>query len=190
MRRLKSTLLVAPAVLAAAFAVAGCGNKTVSIHGGETEGIYLDVGKLKYQVEISRQLNPDAIPEDKTFVSDVSPQDAKLGPDELWFAVFVRVENPTGDLQPPATDFTITDTLGNQYRPVTVGSLNPFAYTSAPLPPHGVKPGPDSVAGENTSIGGSLLLFRLKRETLDNRPLELTIRTTSPPDKATDTLDV
>src|SRR3954469_22145092 len=125
MRRRTSTPLALAAV-GAALALGACGNKTVSIHGGETEGIYLDVGKLKYQVEISRQLNPDAIPEDKTFVSDVSPQDAKLGPDELWFAVFVRVENPTGELQPPATDFTITDTLGNKYRPVTVGSLNPF----------------------------------------------------------------
>jgi hypothetical protein len=189
MRRRWSAPFFAVAGLAAAFAVGGCGNKTVSIHGGETEGIYLNVGQLKYQVEISRQLNP-SIPEDQVFLQDVSPADAQLGPDELWFAVFVRVENPTGQQQVPATDFVITDTLGKEYRPVTIGSANPFRYGSTPLPPHGTAPGPDSVAGENTSIGGEELIFRLKRDTLDNRPLEFTIRSTSPPDKATDTLDV
>src|SRR5690242_9262585 len=100
MRRRPSSPLLAVACLAAAFAVGGCGNKSSSIHGGETEGIYLNVGQLKYQVEISRQLNP-AIPEDQTFLQDVSPADAKLDPDELWFAVFVRVENPTGQQQAP-----------------------------------------------------------------------------------------
>jgi hypothetical protein len=189
MRRPTSSPLVALAAVSAALGVGGCGNKTSSIHGGETEGIYLNVGPLKYQVEISRQLNP-SIPEDQTFMSDISPADATLAPDELWFAVFVRVENPTGQPQAPAQDYVITDTLGNEYRPVTIGAQNPFRYGSSPLPPHGVAPDPDSVAGENTSIAGEELLFRLKRETLDNRPLELTIRSTSPPDKATDTLDV
>src|SRR3954454_21204962 len=188
MRRRTSTPLALAAV-GAALALGACGNKTASIHGGETEGIYLDVGPLKYQVEISRQLNP-SIPEDRTFLSDVASGDKTLRPDELWFAVFVRVENETDQAQPPASVYTITDTEGKQYRPVSLGRFNPFRYTSDPVPPHGVAPHPDSVAGENTSIAGRELLFRLKRETLDNRPLKLTIESAGGTEQATDILDV
>src|SRR3954447_5114237 len=189
MRRRTSTPLVAVAALGAALALGACGNKTVSIHGGETEGIYLDVGSLKYQVEISRQLNP-SIPEDRTFLSDVAEGDRKLAPDELWFAVFVRVENETDQAQSPASVYTITDTEGKVYRPVSLGRFNPFRYTTDPVPAGSVSPRPDSVAGENPSIAGRELLFRLKRETLDNRPLTLTIESASGGDQATDVLDV
>ena len=188
MRRRTSTPLALAAV-GAALALGACGNKTASIHGGETEGIYLDVGPLKYQVEISRQLNP-SIPEDRTFLSDVAQGDRKLAPDELWFAVFVRVENETDQAQSPASNYTIRDTEGNVFRPVSLGRFNPFRYTTDPVPPQGVAPHPDSVAGENTSIAGRELLFRLKRETLDNRPLTMTIQSASGGDKATDVLDV
>src|SRR3954452_20025699 len=116
MRRRTPTPLVAVAALCAALALGACGNKTVSIHGGETEGIYLDVGQLKYQVEISRQLNP-SIPEDRTFLSDVASGDRNLGEDELWFAIFVRIENETDQAQAPASVYTITDTEGHEYRP-------------------------------------------------------------------------
>src|SRR3954469_21033760 len=112
MRRRMSSPLLAVAAVAAALGLSACGNKTVSIHAGETEGIYLDVGPLKYQVEISRQLNP-SIPEDRTFLSDIAPGDRHLGPEELWFAVFVRVENETDKAQSPTSDYTITDTQGH-----------------------------------------------------------------------------
>jgi hypothetical protein len=189
MSRRWSSSLPAAAALLAALALGACGNKEDVIHEAETEGIYLDVGQLKYQVEISRQLNP-SIPEDRTFLSDIAPSEAKLAPDELWFAVFVRVENETDQAQTPASRYTITDTQGNSFRPVSIGRGNPFRYTTDPVPAKGVAPHPDSVAGEDTSIAGRELLFRLKRETLDNRPLELTIESASGGDKATDVLDV
>src|SRR3954449_4463405 len=188
MRRRTSTPLALAAV-GAALALGACGNKTASIHGGETEGIYLDVGPLKYQVEISRQLNP-SIPEDRTFLSDVAQGDRKLAPDELWFAVFVRIENEADQAQSPASVYTITDNGGKGYRPGSLGRFNPFRYPTDPVPAASVSPHPDSVAGENTSIAGRELLFRLKRETLDNRPLTLTIESASGADKATDVLDV
>src|SRR3954466_14599830 len=187
-RRTSSPLLALTAVVAT-LGLGACGNKTVSIHGGETEGIYLDVGQLKYQVEISRQLNP-SIPEDRTFLSDVASGDRKLAQDELWFAVFVCIENETDQAQAPASVYTITDTEGKVYRPVSLGRFNPFRYTTDPVPAASVSPQPDSVAGENTSIAGRELLFSLKRETLDNRPLTLTIESASGADKATDDLDV
>ena len=45
-------------VLAAALVVGGCGNKEETTTEAATEGIYLDVGDLKYQVQISRIINP------------------------------------------------------------------------------------------------------------------------------------
>jgi hypothetical protein len=178
------------AAIAAALALSACGNKTSSIHGGETEGIYLNVGQLKYQVEISRQLNPGSIPEDRTFVQDIAPGSQTLGPDELWFAVFVRIENPTDKPVSPATYFTISDTQGNVYEPVRIGSQNPFFYNPAAIPPKGIAPDPDSVAAQLQSINGMELLFKLKRTTLDNRPLQLNIKSFTPDDSATDILDV
>src|SRR3954465_10666511 len=121
-RRTSSPLLALTAVVAA-LGLGACGNKTVSIHGGETEGIYLDVGPLKYQVEISRQLNP-SIPEDRTFLSDVAQGDRKLAPDELWFAGFVRVENETDQAQSPASNYTIRDTEGNVFPPGRARGFN------------------------------------------------------------------
>jgi hypothetical protein len=176
--------------IAAALGLSACGNKTSTIHTGDTEGVYLNVGQLKYQVEISRQLNPQAIPEDKTFVQDIAPGQAALAPDELWFAVFVRVENPTHRPVAPTDHFTITDTEGNAFQPVRIGAGNPFFYNTAPIGPSSVAPNPDSVAGQLGSINGMELLFKLKRTTLDNRPLVLTIRSFFPDDKATDSLDV
>ena len=45
-------------VLGAALALAGCGDKLETRTVGETEGLYIDVGDLKYQVQISRIINP------------------------------------------------------------------------------------------------------------------------------------
>ncbi len=176
--------------IAATLGLSACGNKTSTIHTGATEGVYLNVGQLKYQVEISRQLNPQAIPEDRTFLQDVAPGQAALAPDELWFAVFVRVENPTHHPVAPTDHYTITDTEGNTFQPVKIGAGNPFFYNTAPIGPNSVAPNPDSVAAQLGSIGGMELLFKLKRATLSNRPLIMTIRSFFPDDKATDSLDV
>ncbi len=176
--------------VAAALVLGACGNKSTSIHSAETEGIFLNVGQLKYQVEISRQLNPRAIPEDKTFVEDIDPAQRTLGPDELWFAVFVRIENETDSPQVPATHYTITDTEGNIYEPVKIGPRNPFFYDTSPIGPGAAAPNPDAVASQLGAIGGMELLFKLKRAALDNRPLELLIQSIIPADEATDTLDV
>jgi hypothetical protein len=176
--------------VAAALTLSACGNKTTSIHGGETEGIYVNVAKLKYQVQISRALNPGAIAEDRTFVEGIASDEAELAPDEVWFAVFIRVENETGQPQTPAPDFEIEDQQGNTFRPVRVGAINPFHYDLTPIRPNGYAPGPDTVARQLGSIGGMMQLFKLKHQTLANRPLELRIRSTSPEDESTVKLDV
>jgi hypothetical protein len=182
------TLLVAAS---AAVALSACGDKSEILHGAETEGLYVNVGDLKYQVQISRQLNPAAIAEDKTFMSGIEPASAaELGEGEIPFAIFVRIENESDKDQTPASSFSITDTDGNVYTPVKQTEANPFAYLGEPVRAHSFAPDPDSVPTQVGSIGGLELLFKLKRESLDNRPLELHIKSFFPDDESTVTLDV
>jgi hypothetical protein len=163
-------LATAAATLALVSGLAACGNKEKVTHVGETEGVYVDVGPMKYQVQISRQLNP-SVPEDRTFLSGVSPADTKLGAGETWFAVFVRIENDSKAAQKAATSFEITDTQGDVYRPVTIGSDNPFHYILGDVPAKSNVPDMDSVAGQ-TSVGGLELLFKVQQSSLqENRPL-------------------
>lgn len=167
MRRL---IVISAALLCALFA-AGCGNKQETVTLGETEGIYLDIDHLKYQVQISRYMNPNDV-EDRSYLAGLPSSTAQPGGDETWFGVFIRVQNTTDETIAPANDFTIVDTQEKVYRPIPIDTnVNPFAYKPDPIPPKGLIPESDSVASE-TSIQGSLLLFKVKTESLQNRPLE------------------
>lgn len=178
MRPFSSKFALVAALLAASLSFAACGNKEDEIHEAETEGIYVTLDDLKYQVQISRALNPEAIPEDRTFVQDIEdPAEAELEDDEVWFAVFVLVQNDDADGEPlrPADTFEIHDQQGETYEPVELGEGNPFRLSDEPIPPGGAAPRAESVARQLNSIGGSLLLYKVNFSTLDNRPLELVI---------------
>jgi hypothetical protein len=159
-------------VAVAALALEACGNKQERTLHGTTEGVYIDVGDLKYQVQISRLLNPTDR-EDSGYLVDL-PAGQQLGPKENWFAVFMRVENTSDNPQPATNGYSIRDTQGNIYRPITMGPKNVFAYRPAVLQPKDVLPFPDSAAGENT-IQGAMLLFKIPVANFQNRPLQLLI---------------
>jgi hypothetical protein len=166
--RLVTLMLVA----LAAVALGACGNKEeVTLHG-DTEGIYIDVGDLKYQVQISRLLNPTDR-EDSGYLVDL-PADQQLGTDENWFAVFMRVENDSDKAARATNAYSIKDTQGNVYKPIAMGPKNVFAYRPAVLQPKDLLPLPSSPAAENT-IQGSMLLFKIPVANFQNRPLELQI---------------
>ena len=97
--RLASLLLVT----AAAFGAAGCFEKEEKTTVGHTEGIYVTVDDLKYQVQISRILDP-ASPEDSAYLRGVPAAEGDPGQDEVWFAVFMRVENTSDDAHGTAED--------------------------------------------------------------------------------------
>src|SRR5919206_913933 len=141
-RRLPALLLSA----VAARALGACGNKEKAVLFGPTEGAYLDLGPLVYQVQISRLLNPFNA-EDRGYLVDV--QNAKLTGQQQWFAVFMRVQNVGDRPAPAANDYKITDTQGTVFRPVQIGPRNVFAYRPQSLPPEGVLPVPDSPAAES-----------------------------------------
>jgi hypothetical protein len=169
MRRWSMIALVAAAGLAAG----GCGSSdTRSL--AETEGQYVDVGPLSYQVQISRYLNPGDT-EDKSYLTGLPAGTTQAGNGDVWFGVFMRVKNYSDKTQTPASDFTITDTEGHRFQPTVLDKkLNAYAYNPTPLPSAQWLPNPQTTPGINP-IQGELILFRLSTADLQNRPLELHI---------------
>ena len=182
------TLLAALAALLALTALGACGQENPRTHA-RTEGPYLDVGALQYQVQLSRQLNA-ADQEDTAYFVGVEDPDGQLAPDETWFGVWVRAWNRTERPHVSAEEFEIEDTTGRRYEPVETAPENAFAYHPARVAPGGVLPAVDSVAEQGT-IGGLLLLFKVTYQSLDNRPLVLHIKSPAgPPREAEVELDV
>jgi len=165
--------------LAASLALAACGNaeqenetyQSENAQVAETEGIYVTVDELKYQVQMSKQLNP-ALPGDRQYLTGITTE---LDRDEEWFAVFVLVQNYAKHAVLSAGDFEISDTRENTYVPVPIPEENTWAYRPVELQPKETLPDSNDPARERFPNGG-MLLFKLKRFSLDNRPLELTIR--------------
>ena len=170
-----------PLLLAAlcALLAAGCGAEARSeeepAQVADTEGIYLDIDDLKYQVQISRYMNPNDV-EDRAYFVGLPEGIAQPAADETWFGVFLRVQNTTEETIAPANDFAIVDTQENVFRPVPLDTeVNSFAYAPEPIGPRSLIPRPDSVAAEG-SVQGELLLFKVKTASLQNRPLEFRFR--------------
>lgn len=179
-RRLRRPL-VALAVLLASGGLAACGNhldedaRVVQI---ENEGLYLPLGELKYQVQGSRQLNPDDI-QDRALLLGVPAAQSVLKPNEVWFGVFLQVENESDKPLNPSGDIEIIDTQEDVYKPLGLEKTNLIAYRSTEAIPGGqLSPLPDT-PGFQTANQGSMLLFKLTIETLGNRPLELKIESST-----------
>jgi hypothetical protein len=165
-----------------ALGLAACGNEeqerqtyqSENAQVAETEGIYLELSEVKYQVQISRQLNP-LIVEDRDYLAGIPESELDLADDEVWFGVWMRVENESEEPIRTASRFTIVDTQENEYVPVRIPSSNVFAYQGGQrVEGEELYPNLDSPAGERPPYA-SLLLYKLKRFSLDNRPLELIV---------------
>jgi hypothetical protein len=165
--------------LLAVLALGACGDShtkvTTGTYAGESgqNAPYLNVGPLIYEVQLSRELNP-ANTEDSTYLQGLTPAQAKLGPGEEWFGVFVQVYNNTSSALPAATDLTITDTQANTYTPTVPAQTNPFIYGGGLVPAKGQLPVPGSIANTD-AVQGALLLYKIQIVSLDNRPLEIKI---------------
>lgn len=171
--------------------LAGCGRHDQVLEA-ETEGIYVDISELQYQVQNSRQLNP-ANPTDQPYLRGLPPEERGLAPGEAWFAIFLRANNPSPQPQPTATHFKVLDSQENEFLPIPLGPENPYAWPLADpvlVPPKQVFPRPGSPADED-STGGALVLFKITIDSLQNRPFELVIEgPPSDPVEAKITLDV
>lgn len=157
----------------AAVALSGCGNKHEYVHVAETEGVYVDVGDLVYQVQMSRFLNPGDR-EDREYLTGLPAGTAPLTADETWFGVWMRVKNYSNDSLERATNVTVVDADGNRFEPIELEPSNVFSYQGGVNTADQVYPLPDTAAATGP-IQGSLILFRLPNESLQNRPLRLEI---------------
>jgi len=171
LRRPALVLLVALAALA----LAACGRPDQVLEA-ETEGIYVDLSELQYQVQNSRQLNP-ADPADAPYLLGVPAELQELGPGEAWFAIFLRASNPSDQQQPTATRFEVLDSQENEFFPVPLSPVNQYDWpVQEPVlvPPGGLYPRVGTPAAES-STGGALILFKVPIASLQNRPFELII---------------
>ena len=180
MSRLRRPLAVLAALLVSG-GLAACG-KHLDEHARvihlEIEGHYLPLGELKYQVQGSRQLNPDDI-QDKAMLVGIPAAQKDLKADEVWFGVFMQVENEASHPLRPTGEIEIIDTQEDVFKPLALEDTNQFAYRSTePIPGGELFPQEDT-PGFNTATQASLLLFKLPLIALDNRPLELEIKSST-----------
>ena len=179
LRPARVLILLALAMVCAA-ALAGCANKIETRTIGNTEGLYIDVGELKYQVQLSRIINPND-EEDRAYLAGLPAGTAQPSSDEAWFGVWMRVQNVRSKQTfPSANEFSISDTQEHTFTPIELEN-NPFAYKAQNLKPRTIVPSANSPAGEGV-IQGSLILFKLTTEALANRPLEFRIQSPALPD--------
>jgi hypothetical protein len=163
--------------VAAALALGACGHKEAhptfaSSEGTAAQGFYVDAGRITYQVQISRELNPYST-EDKGYLAGVTAPPPS--PSEEWFAVFLWAKNQSKVTATTANLFTITDTQGTTYYPVQINSAqNELAWTAQPLRPGATEPAPDSLASTSPTQGQELL-FKISDSAYSNRLLTLNI---------------
>jgi hypothetical protein len=165
--------LVVLAVALLALACAGCEDSESQKTSAETEGLYLDINGLKYQIQMSRYMNVNDV-EDSEYLTGLPESTGQPSADETWFGVWVRVQNVSEEPRPAATTWEIHDTQEKVYRPIPLDTnANVFAFEPGiEVPGNTILPLSSSAAGQGP-IQGSLLLFKLKTDSLQNRPLEL-----------------
>jgi hypothetical protein len=172
-------LLYVFGAIALALSLSACalGNKQAHPRVGQEDGtassgFYVDAGKITYQVQVSRQLNPYDT-EDKTYI--VGASDPTLTPSQEWLGVFLWAKNQSKVNATTSGDITITDTQGNVYRPVTLNpSENDLAWTAQLLRPQQTEPLENTPASYDLAQG-SELLFKVNDSIYANRPLTLNI---------------
>lgn len=191
-RRLPVAILL---VVLAALALSACGDSHTPLTHEDNTGAggvnsnYITLGGVKYQVQISRELNPYKV-EDAAYLSGIPAAKRQPPPGYVWFAVFLLALNPGHSPEPVASTFALNDTQGNVYTPITLPAGNLYAYHATTLQPGQQIPIVDSTAYYSPTQA-ALLLFQIPTSAYDNRPLTLTFSDPADPTKVgTVTLDV
>jgi hypothetical protein len=179
--------------LGLALAVAGCGSIGNHANGSDASannnGVYIDVGKVTYQLQVSRSLNQYEV-EDHQYLTGLPSGTTTPGSDEFWYGVFLWAQNRTNSPQQTTDSFDIVDTQGNRYYPVSVNTTtNQYAWQARTLEPQETEPGPGTTAASGPT-GGALVLFKLNDSVYANRPLTLEIHAPGQSKVSTISLDL
>jgi hypothetical protein len=165
--------------VSAVLLLSGCGSNPRENNAGR-EGLPEKIGKLEYNVYITRELNLRDVEDSGYYTGAEAP------PGFALYGVFLTACNPATSSSTPSIpasgDFTIVDTQGNRFKPVPLPVTNIFAYHARSLKHRACIPKAGSLASSGPT-NGSLLIFKLPLATLENRPLDLEI--VSPPDPST-----
>lgn len=168
----KHTLAACALALALATGLAACGadHHDVGVEEPAREGLAVDIGGLRYNVFITRELNL-AITPDQAYYEGPPAE-----PGHALYGVFVQVCNPRDDgvARVSSSEFTVLDNQNEEFEPVELPEENAFAYNSRELAPGECIPKDGSVA-QMGPTGGAMLLFDFPLEATENRPLELEI---------------
>ncbi|HEX4345749.1 MAG TPA: hypothetical protein VHZ31_09315 [Solirubrobacteraceae bacterium] len=168
------SLLLFALLVSATLSACGVHESKGLVRTADTEGTYLDINGLKYQVEVSRQMNVYDT-QDKPYMVGIPKAQQHLDPDQIWFGVFMRVQNEGSKPLRPSDDVQISDTQGKVYRPIGLQQVNTYAYRSYDYVPAGqIEPLMDT-PGYDTPARGLMILFKLTLTTLNNRPLVMKI---------------
>ena len=161
-----ATLLAGLAVLV------GCGENPRP-NDAAREGLPEEVGKIEYNVYITRELNLKDV-EDQGYVKEVE----EAPPGNALYGVFLEACNHAdegGEEVTPASTFEIEDTQGNTFEPLPLDEENIFAYKPDPLGGQDCMPEEGTLA-RSAPTNGALLVFELPLQSLENRPLQLIIK--------------
>lgn len=165
-RKLIRPLLVLTALAALALGASACAEEE---HGVLVEGEPIELGDLEYKVQFTRLLNIHDVEDSAYLVGHEPPQ-----PGHSYLGVFVAIKNLSEENSAElAEDFKIVDTDNNTFRPLESESLYALDL-GATVGPLDLVPAPDSTA-EVGPIEGSLILFEITDESIENRPLEFII---------------
>jgi predicted small secreted protein len=157
-------------------ALTGC--KNTREHNAGREGLPKDIGHVEYNVFITRELNLRD-PEDSGYY-----RGPEAPPGFALYGVFLQACNTATSGGPhwmAASRFQVEDTQGNIFKPLPLPPDNLWAYRASPLKQGACIPTLGSLASSGPT-NGSLLIFKLPIQTLENRPLDL--RITSPANSA------
>ena len=173
MRRRMKLRLPKAATIASLLAVtvlSGCGENPRP-NDAAREGLPEEVGQIEYNVYITRELN----------LKDLEDQGYYDGPEAppgfALYGVFLEAcnhEDEGSEEVMSARDFVIEDTQGESFEPIELADDNIFAYKPEALGGQDCTPAEGTLA-RSAPTNGSLLIFELPLQTLENRPLQLKI---------------
>lgn len=164
----KGALALVLLIVIAVLGVAGCGNDL----GKEAdEGVPIQLGDLKVNVQETRFLNPSQADDKEYLAGQTLPTPAG----KSYLGVFLELQN-TGDNPvklPTTSDLSVVDTTGVAYQ--AIPSDTDFAAPlGTELGPGAKIPAPGTAAA-NGPTQGSIVLFLVDQGVSENRPLKLEI---------------
>jgi hypothetical protein len=171
---LAKRLVMLAGAAASAIAVSACGAGEHATYADNLGPGYVQVGRLNYQVQVSRQLNPFNRNEDYWYLKGFTPSQLSLPTSQLFFGVSLQVFNWSGHAATATSDFYITDTVGEKFTPMVNPNPNPYSYVASAIPAGGRLPNVSSNAFAGWTQG-QFIIFKIPYVSISYRPLVLHI---------------